>query len=82
MNDHSDVLFTTVSSLTGGLVTDLQTAMIAMLVISFIMFGFDRLKNLLTESINQAKHNQTNENKTKDTSESSSSSNVTRRAVR
>jgi len=47
----TDILFKTCSDLTGGLVTDIQTAIIAMLVIAFIMMGFDFLKEALEHSM-------------------------------
>lgn len=41
----SDILFQTMSSMTGGLINDLTTAMIAMFTLTFIVMGFDYLKD-------------------------------------
>lgn len=51
MPQPTDILFTAMSSMTGGLVTDLTTAMLGMLVLGFIVFGFDHLKDLFENSI-------------------------------
>lgn len=37
----SDILFQTVSNLTGGLITDLTTAMLALVTIGFIVMALD-----------------------------------------
>ena len=41
--DPSQVIFDSISSLTGGLIADLQTLVIAALVVSFIVAGVDIL---------------------------------------
>ncbi len=48
----SDILFQIASNLTGGLVDDLTTAMIAMVTIAFIVFGLDHLKDAFEAHIN------------------------------
>ncbi len=47
----TDVLFSAISDITGGLVNDLTTAMIAMVAIGFIVMGIDYLKELLDSHI-------------------------------
>lgn len=46
-----EILFTTISSLTGGLVTDIKTLMVAMLSIAFICMAFDLIRDALENSI-------------------------------
>ena len=43
--DPSQLLFDSIGKLTGGLITDIQTAMVALLAISFIVMGIDLLKD-------------------------------------
>lgn len=53
------VLFDAISSLTGGLINDLTTCMVGMLVIGFICMGIDYLRDVLESGIrshNQNKH--------------------------
>jgi hypothetical protein len=42
----TDLIFQTIGSLTGGLITDLTTAIIGMFTIAFICMGFDLLKGV------------------------------------
>lgn len=48
-----DLIFSTISNLTGGLVNDLTTVIVAMLSISFIVMGFGYLKDLLDDRLAQ-----------------------------
>lgn len=43
----TDIIFQTVSNLTGGLIVDIQTAIIGLVTIGFILMGLDYLKDLL-----------------------------------
>lgn len=43
----TDLIFQTVSNLTGGLITDIQTAVIGLVTIGFVVMGLDLLKGLL-----------------------------------
>lgn len=52
MAQPSDILFQVASDLTGGLITDLQTAMLGMVAVAFIVFGFDYLREVFEQSIN------------------------------
>ena len=47
MPDPTQLLFDAISGLTGGIIKDVQTAMIAVLLISFLIMGFDLLKDVL-----------------------------------
>jgi hypothetical protein len=47
----TDILFSTVTSLTGGLVTDLTSLIVAMIGIGFIIMGFDYIRECLERSI-------------------------------
>jgi hypothetical protein len=49
--NFSQVLFDSISSLTGGLVSDLQTALVAMFAIAFICMGIDYLKDCFEHTI-------------------------------
>lgn len=53
----SDILFSTISSMTGGLVTDITTAMIGMLVIGFLLMGLDYLKDVLDDGLSRRSSN-------------------------
>lgn len=54
-NPMDDVFTDVASQLTGGLVTDMTTAIVAMVAIMVIMIGFDKLKDvLLLSQQNQA----------------------------
>lgn len=48
--EQNDLFLDAISSLTGGLVTDLTTVMIAMVAISFICLGLALLRNVLFDS--------------------------------
>ena len=52
-----NLIFGAISQLTGGLINDLTTAIIGMFVISFIVMGFDYLKNLFENHINKMQTN-------------------------
>ena len=45
--DPSQIIFDSISSLTGGLIVDLQTLVVAALVVSFIIAGVDILISAL-----------------------------------
>lgn len=47
MPDPTQILFDAISGLTGGIIKDVQTAMIAILLIVFLLLGFDLLKDVL-----------------------------------
>ena len=55
--DPTQILFDTVSNLTGGLVTDLQTLIVGVIVVSFIVFAID----ILLSAINAGFENATRE---------------------
>ena len=45
--DPSQIIFDSISGLTGGLISDIQTLVLAALVIAFIVAGFDILLSAL-----------------------------------
>jgi len=45
MNNPSDILFTAMSAATGGLITDLTTAMLALFAVTLICIAIDYLKD-------------------------------------
>ena len=45
--DPSQILFDAIANMTGGLITDIQTAMVALLSLSMICMGLDLLKDKL-----------------------------------
>lgn len=47
----TDMIFGAISQMTGGLIADLSTAMIAMVMFSFIAIGFDLLLDVLDNKI-------------------------------
>lgn len=47
----TDMIFNAISQLTGGLIADLSTAIIAMIMLSFIAMGFDYLLDILDNRI-------------------------------
>jgi hypothetical protein len=49
-----DILFQVASNLTGGLINDVTTALVAMLGIGFICMGIDYLKDVFENHINAA----------------------------
>ena len=51
MTQPSDILFQLISGLTGGLVTDLTTAMLGMLMLGIIIMGFDHLRDIFEEKL-------------------------------
>jgi len=51
MTNPSDILFQTISSMTGGLVSDITTAMVAMFAIAFIVIGIDYLKDVFESHV-------------------------------
>ncbi len=51
--DPFDYLMEAVGNLTGGLITDLKTLFLGMLVCSFILMAFDLLKDAMLSSIGQ-----------------------------
>lgn len=51
MPQPSDILFQAISSMTGGLINDLTTAMLGMVVLGFLVFGVDYLKDIFEDSI-------------------------------
>lgn len=50
-----DLVFNSISSLTGGLITDLTTAVIGLLTISFLAFGADLLIGVLAGRYSESK---------------------------
>ena len=46
-----NIIFQAISNLTGGLITDLTTAIVAMIALSFIGMGFDLLLDILDNRI-------------------------------
>lgn len=46
-------LFQAVSDLTGGMVTDIKTAMVAMVTVSVILMGLDYLKDVLLDVLEE-----------------------------
>ena len=49
----TDILFNAVSGLTGGIIHDLQTAMVAVVLILFLMLGGDLLKDVFLRSLHK-----------------------------
>lgn len=47
----TDILFSSISNLTGGLITDIQTAMIGLLAVSFLVMGFDYIKDVFEDNV-------------------------------
>lgn len=54
----TDILFSAISELTGGLISDLTTAMIGMVVVGFIVMGVDYLKDCFETHIDNRKRDQ------------------------
>ena len=46
-----DILFQSISSLTGGLITDITTAMVGLLCLSFLAMGLDLLFSLVSNTV-------------------------------
>jgi hypothetical protein len=55
--DPFSYLFDMAGTLTGGIVTDLKTAFLGMLVIGFILIGLDYLKDAFGSLLNGFSHN-------------------------
>lgn len=53
MTQPSDILFQSISVMTGGLITDLQTAMLGMVALGFIVMAIDYLKDTFEASLHQ-----------------------------
>lgn len=53
MTQPSDILFQAISTMTGGLVSDLTTAMLAIVGIGFLLMGFDYLREAFEGSMNK-----------------------------
>jgi hypothetical protein len=51
------LIFKVFSDLSGGLVNDISTVMVAMLVISIIIMGFDYIKEVLDEGMSRRRTN-------------------------
>lgn len=51
MPQPSNILFQAISSMTGGLINDLTTAMLGMVVLGFLVFGVNYLKDIFEDSI-------------------------------
>jgi len=52
--DPTKILFDTVSNLTGGLITDLQTLIVGVIVVSFIVFAIDILLSAINAGFENA----------------------------
>lgn len=48
-----DILFQTVSNLTGGLIVDVQTAMVGVVTILCVLMGLDLLKDVLLSALSE-----------------------------
>lgn len=48
----TNILFTTISNLTGGLITDVTTLIVGMVTLAFILMGLDILKDVILDGIN------------------------------
>ena len=57
MPNASDMLFSAISSMTGGLINDITTLMVGMLGLGFIVFGFEHLKDVFEESMHKRQVN-------------------------
>ena len=57
MTNPSDIVFQSISNMTGGLINDLTTAIIAMAGIGIILMGFEYLKDCLVDSIHTRETN-------------------------
>lgn len=55
--DPSNILFETISNLTGGLIADLQTAFLGILVLGFIAMAVDYITAPLQESFKLRREN-------------------------
>ena len=55
--DVTKILFDTVSSLTGGLITDMTTLLVALLALQFIIFGLSWLRDSFEAHIDKRKTN-------------------------
>lgn len=52
-----DLIFQTVSNLTGGLITDMTTLIVGLVTVAFILMGFDFLMDVLNHAMfNHAKN--------------------------
>jgi len=54
----TDIIFQAISNLTGGLITDLTTAIVGIILLSFIAMGFDLILDVLgsrVQSLTQRK---------------------------
>lgn len=58
----TDILFTTVSNLTGGLITDMTTLVVGLITLAFILMGLDLLMDVFNHAMdNHAKNKARNE---------------------
>lgn len=48
-----NILFQTISSLTGGLITDISTLLVALLALSFVVMGVDYLRDILESTFSE-----------------------------
>jgi len=60
--DPTQLLFDTASSLTGGLITDMQTLFIGGVVLAFILIGLDHLKEGFENMLDHRAHSRFLEN--------------------
>ncbi len=51
--DANDLLFSAISDMSGGLITDIQTLLIAAVVLSFLLMGIDQLKTAFDHILDQ-----------------------------
>lgn len=58
----TDIIFQTVSTLTGGLITDMTTLIIGLVTVAFILMGLDLLMDVFNHAMdNHAKNKARNE---------------------
>ncbi len=53
----TDILFTTVSNLTGGLITDMTTLVVGLISLAFILMGLDSLMDVLNHAMDHHSKN-------------------------
>lgn len=54
MNDPIQIIFNTLSQLSGGLITDMTTATLGVIFLMFISFGFEHLMEIIEGSIQRS----------------------------
>lgn len=48
-----NILFTTISNLTGGLISDITTLLVALLALSFVVMGLDYLRGIFEHTFSE-----------------------------